>query len=409
MTDMRFDLLLKGGHVIDPRNAVDGPLDVAIEGGTIAAIDADIPASKASTCIDVSGLHVTPGLVDIHTHMYATADNPDGWAGDKSILPDGFSFRSGVTTMVDTGSAGWRNLDDFRNRVIDRCATRAYAFVNIVGLGMVNPTSEQNDADMDCDRTAAAARDHEGVCVGIKTAHYLSPEWTSVDRTLEAGELAGLPIMVDFGLFKRQRPYHELVGERLRSGDISTHMYRGPVACTDRDGRVLPYLHAARERGVLFDVGHGAGSFVFENAVPCVKQGWYPDSISTDLHVHSMNTGMLDMTTTMSKFLVMGMSLQSVVQKSTIDAARVIDRTQHGHLSVGAAADVAVLRVLNGSFGFTDSFGGYLAGDRRLACELTLKDGEVVFDWNGYSGIDYRKMPTPVGVRDAEERLAPPA
>ncbi len=408
MTDLRFDLLLKGGHVIDPKNSIDGPLDLAIEGGTIAALEVNIPSSKAATCIDVSGLHVTPGLVDIHTHMYATADNPDGWAGDKSILPDSFSFRSGVTTMVDTGSAGWRNLDDFRNRVIDRCATRAYAFVNVIGLGMVNPTSEQNDADMDCERTAAAARNHEAICVGIKTAHYHSPEWTSVDRTLEAGELSGLPIMVDFGLFKRERPYYELVGERLRSGDISTHMYRGPVPCTGEDGKVLPYLHAARERGVLFDVGHGAGSFVFENAIPCVEQGWYPDSISTDLHVMSMNMGMLDMTTTMSKFLVMGMSLPSVVQKSTIDAARVIDRTQHGHLSVGAAADVAVLRVLSGSFGYTDSFGGYLAGDHRLVCELTLKDGEVVFDWNGRAGIDYRQIPTPVGVRDDEARLVPP-
>lgn len=408
MTDVRFDLLLKGGHVIDPKNSIDAPLDLAIEAGTIAAVDADIPASKANAFIDVAGLHVMPGLVDIHTHMYATADNPDGWAGDKSILPDGFSFRSGVTTMVDTGSAGWRNLDDFRNRVIDRCATRAYAFVNIIGLGMVNPTSEQNDADMDCERTAAAARDHEDTCVGIKTAHYHSPAWTSVDRTLETGELAGLPIMVDFGLFKTERPYYELVGERLRSGDISTHMYRGPVPCIGKDGMVLPYLHAAREQGVLFDVGHGAGSFVFENAVPCVEQGWYPDSISTDLHALSMNTGMLDMPTTMSKFLVMGMPLQMVVQKSTIDAARVIDRTQHGHLSVGAAADVAVLRLSSGSFGYTDSFGGYLEGDRRLTCELTLKDGEVVWDWNGYAGTDYRQLPTPVGVRDGESRLMPP-
>lgn len=406
-TDAQFDLLLKGGHVIDPKNSIDGTFDLAIEGGTVAAVDTDIPASKANTCIDVSGLHVTPGLVDIHTHMYATADNPDGWAGDKSILPDGFSFRSGVTTMVDTGSAGWRNFDDFRNRVLDRCATRVYAFVNVVGLGMVNPTSEQNDADMDCARTAAAARDHEGLCVGIKTAHYHSPEWTSVERTLETGELAGLPIMVDFGMFRRERPYYELVGERLRSGDISTHMYRGPVPCIGTDGNVLPYLRAARQRGVLFDVGHGAGSFVFENAIPCVEQGWYPDSISTDLHVMSMNSGMLDMTTTMSKFLVMGMPLQTVVQKSTIDAARVIDRSQHGHLSIGAPADVAVLRLLNGSFGYTDSVGGYLHGDRRLTCELTLKGGDVVWDWNGYAGTDYRQMPTPLGVREGEERLLP--
>ena len=409
MTDVRFDLLLKGGHVIDPRSALDAPRDVAVDAGAVAAIDVDIPAPKARTCIDVTGLLVTPGLVDIHTHMYATAGNPDGWAGDRSILPDGFSFRSGVTAMVDTGSAGWRNLDDFRSRVIDRCATRAYAFVNIAGLGMVNGTTEQNDLDMEPERTAAAAREHADICVGIKTAHYLSPEWTSVDRTLETGELAGLPVMVDFGLFKRGRPYCQLVGERLRSGDISTHMFRGPVACVDADGEVLPYLYAARGRGVLFDVGHGAGSFVFENAVPCVEQGFYPDAISTDLHTASMNLGMLDMTTTMSKFLAMGMPLQLVIQKSTIDAARVINRPDHGHLSVGAVADVAVLRLLRGSFGYMDSFGGCLQGDSRLVSELTLKDGKIVWDWNGRSGTDYRQMATPTGVRDGEERILPPS
>ena len=406
---MNFDLLLKGGHVIDPANDIDGSMDVGISDGKIAAVTADIPAAQAQTTIQVDGLFVTPGLVDIHVHLYATPGNREAWAGDNSILPDGFGFRTGVTTMADTGSAGWRNLEDFRYRVIDRFATRAYAFVNIVGLGMATMSTEQNIDDMDPRRTAEIARQHEDIIVGIKTAHYWAPDWTSVDRTLEAGDLSDSPIMVDFGFFRPQRPYFELVGERLRPGDISTHMYRGPVPCIGSDGKVLPYLHEARRRGVLFDTGHGAGSFVFRNARPCVEQGFYPDSISTDLHTMSMNTGMLDMATTMSKFLVMGMPLVEVIRKSTIDAATVIRRPQHGLLSIGADADVAVLNLLQGQFGYMDSFGGRLEADQRLICELTLKDGEVVWDWNGRSGVDYTGMGNAVGIREGEELVMPPS
>ena len=406
---MNFDLLLKGGHLIDPANGIDGPRDLAISGGKVAAVDADIPTERARSTIQVDDLYVTPGLVDIHVHLYATPGNRGAWAGDNSILPDGFSFRTGVTTMVDTGSAGCRNLEDFRDRVIDRFATRAYAFVNIVGLGMATMETEQNLADMDPRRAADMAREHEDIVVGIKTAHYWAPDWTSVDRALEAGALSDRPIMVDFGFFKRERPYYQLVGEKLRPGDISTHMYRGPVPCIGSDGKVLPYLRDARRRGVLFDAGHGAGSFVFRNVIPCVEQGFYPDSISTDLHTLSMNTNMLDMTTTMSKFLVIGMPLVEVIRKSTIDAARVIDRPQHGHLSIGAEADVAVLALAHGSFGYLDSFDGRLEGDRRLTCELTLKDGEVVWDWNGLSGVDYRELGDAVGIREDEELVMPPS
>jgi dihydroorotase len=406
---MRFDLLLRGGHVIDPKNGIDAPKDVAVAAGKIAAVDDAIPPDQAARVLDLSGLYVVPGLVDIHVHLYATAGNRDAWGGDYSILPDGFSFRTGVTTMVDTGSAGWRNFEDFRFRVLDRAATRTYALVNIAGLGMASIEAEQNIYDMDPKRTAELVRQHADKIVGIKTAHYTLPDWISVDRSLEAGDLAKLPIMVDFGYFRRERPYYELVGKRLRAGDISTHCFRGPVPCVGADGRVLPYLHEARKRGVLFDVGHGGGSFVFGNVLPCVQQGFYPDVISTDLHTQSMNLGMLDMTTTMSKFLVMGMPLVDVIRTSTITAAQAIGHPEHGHLSVGAEADVAVLNLLRGSFGFMDSFGGTLAGDRRLICELTLKDGRPVWDWNGRSGTDYRQMGDSVGIRPGEERVMPPA
>ena len=404
---MNFDLLLHGGHVIDPANGVDGPRDVAIRDGRIAAVDCAIPASSAARTIDASRLYVTPGLVDIHVHLYATAGNEGAWGGDNSVLPDGFSFRSGTTTMVDTGSAGWRNLADFRERVLDRFTTRKYAFVNIVGLGMTTMTTEQNIHDMEPEACAAVAREHEDVVVGLKTAHYQGPDWTSVDRLIEAGEIASLPVMVDFGFFRSERPYHQLVGEKMRPGDISTHVYRGPVPCVGPDGRVMPYLLAARRRGIRFDTGHGAGSFCFRNAVPCVEQGFWPDSISTDLHRLSMNIGMLDMPTTMSKFLVMGMPLTDVIRLSTVEPARVIGRTEHGTLSVGAAADVAVLGLEHGDFGYMDSFGGVLKSDRRLQCELTLFGGDVVWDRNGRSGVDWRQLPPAYGVRPEEELIFP--
>jgi len=406
---MVFDLVLKNGHVIDPKNGIDEARDVGITGGKIAAVDVDLPVEGAGKVVDVGGLYITPGLVDIHIHAYATAGHPDTWAGDNSILPDGFSFRTGVTTLVDTGSAGWRNFADFRYRVIDRCKTRLFALVNIAGTGMTGIEHEQNPYDMDSDRTAAVARENEDVVIGIKTAHYIGPEWISVDRTLEAAEKAATRVMIDFGFFKKERPYYQLLTERLRRGDISTHVFRGPTPWFDAEGKVLPYLHQAREKGVILDVGHGAGSFCFRNAVPAIAQGFYPDSISTDLHVLCMNMGMLDMATTMSKFLVMGMPLSEVIRTSTINPAQEIGHPELGHLSVGAVADVAVLDLQDGSFGYADSFGGRLVGDKRLICELTVKDGEVVWDWNGRTGVDYPELGDSYGIRDGEYLIMPPA
>ena len=406
---MVFDLVLKNGHVIDPKNGIDKARDVGITAGKIAAVDVDLPVEGAGKVVDVGGLYITPGLVDIHIHAYATAGHPDTWAGDNSILPDGFSFRTGVTTLVDTGSAGWRNFADFRYRVIDRCKTRLFALVNIAGTGMTGIEHEQNPYDMDSDRTAAVARENEDVVIGIKTAHYIGPEWISVDRTLEAAEKAATRVMIDFGFFKKERPYYQLLTERLRRGDISTHVFRGPTPWFDAEGKVLPYLHQAREKGVILDVGHGAGSFCFRNAVPAIAQGFYPDSISTDLHVLCMNMGMLDMATTMSKFLVMGMPLSEVIRTSTINPAQEIGHPELGHLSVGAVADVAVLDLQDGSFGYADSFGGRLVGDKRLICELTVKDGEVVWDWNGRTGVDYPELGDSYGIREGEYLIMPPA
>jgi dihydroorotase len=405
---MRYDLLLKGGHLIDPKNGIDQPSDLAITNGKVAAVDTDIPEGQASKVLDVSGLTIVPGLVDIHTHMYATPGNRHAWAGDNSILPDGFSFRAGVTTMADTGSAGWRNFEDFRYRVLDRFRTRTFAFLNIVGMGMISTEIEQNFDDMDIDSAAAVARENDDLIVGTKTAHYLGPEWTSVDRALALGKEIGKPTMIDFGLFPAERPYYELVTQRMRAGDISTHMYLGDVPWVDSEGRLLSYLHEARKRGVIFDVGHGGGSFCFRNAVPSIAQGFFPDSISTDLHTGCMNGPMMDMPNVMSKLFVIGMPLEDVIRASTWNPAVEIGHPELGHLSVGTAADVAALNIWKGDYTYLDVHRGTFKADKRLFCELTLFDGKVVWDWNGRTGIDYKDLPPDYGVRNKEDGLIMP-
>jgi dihydroorotase len=388
----KYDLLLKGGQVIDAKNKLSAVRDVAIQDGKIAEVAANIPAEKGRRVVDVTGMYVTPGLVDIHFHAYAGTGMRGAYSGDNSVYPDGFTFRSGVTTIVDAGSSGWRNFPDFKDRVIDRSRTRVLALLNIVGHGMGGGAIEQNTEDMDAKATAEAALKYKDVVVGIKTAHYEGPEWIAVERAVEAGTLANIPVMVDFGTFRKERPYQELVTKKLRPGDISTHMYLDAVPMLDEKGKVLPYLFEARKRGVIFDVGHGGGSFLFRQAVPAVQQGFVPDSISTDLHITSMNGGMKDMLNVMSKFLNMGLPLDDVVARSTWNPAREIKREEFGNLSVGAIADVAVLRLVHGDFGFVDVFGARMKGTEKLICELTVRNGKVVWDLNGITRDDWGKL-----------------
>ena len=338
-----YDLVLKGGHVIDPRNGIDAVRDVAIKDHRIAEVAEHIQAGPGAKVIDVTGLYVTPGLVDIHVHVYAGSGERHSYVGDHGLYPDGFTLRSGVTTAVDAGSSGWKNFPDFKDKVIDRSITRILAFINIVGSGM-RPKYEQNLDEMDAQAAAAEALKYPQVIVGIKTAHYDGPEWTPVERAVQAGTIANIPVMVDFGTFRPQRPYQELVSSKLRPGDISTHMYLEDVPMLDADGKVRPYLFAARRRGMIFDVGHGGGSFLFRQAAPAIRQGFVPDSISTDLHNDSMNSGMKDMLNVMSKFLNLGVSLDEVIRMSTSNPAHEIKHDELGNLSVGSDADVAVLQ-----------------------------------------------------------------
>ena len=389
----QYDLVIKNGHVIDPKNHLSAVRDVAIRDHKIAAVQANIPANQALRTIDARGFYVTPGLVDMHVHVYAGTGQRNAYSGDNSVYPDGFTFRSGVTTVADAGSSGWRNFPDFKDKVIDRAKTRVFAFLNIVGKGMGGGAIEQDMNDMDAKATADMAKRHPDVVVGVKTAHFAGPEWVPVERAVEAGTLANIPVMVDFGVFRPERPYQELVLHKLRPGDISTHMYLYAVPMLDEHGKLLPYLREARKRGVIFDAGHGAGSFLWRQAEPAVKQGWYPDSISTDLHVSSMNAGMKDMLNVMSKFLILGIPLDDVIAESTWNPAREIKHEELGNLSVGAPADVAVLRLEHGKFGYVDSYGAKRSGSERLDCELTVRDGLVVWDQNGMSRDEWTTLP----------------
>jgi dihydroorotase len=389
----QFDLLLKSGHVIDPRNGISGQRDVAIKDGRIAAVAADIDPAAAFKTIEVPGLYVTPGLIDLHVHVFAGTNEERSYAGDLSVYPDGFTFRTGVTTAVDAGCSGWRNFEEFKTTVIDRAKTRILALLNIVGSGMRGSRFENNLEDMDVGQTAEMALRHPGMIVGIKTAHYAGPEFLPVERAVEAGTKADIPVMVDFGTAYHDRSLLDLMSLKLRPGDIYTHVYSGLRGELDSTGRTSIGLLAGRRRGVLMDVGHGGGSFTWRIAVPIVREGFLPDTISTDLHVGSMNNAMKGMLNVMSKFLALGLSVDDVIERTTWNAAKAIKQQQLGHLSVGAIADVAVLRVEKGDFGFLDMYNARLNGKERLECEMTLKDGKIVYDLNGLGRPDWTSLP----------------
>lgn len=390
------DLLIRNGRVIDARNGIDAVMDVAVAGGKVARVAAKIEPTPGQRVVDATGLYVVPGLIDIHSHVfYGTEEDAYLSNGFSAVPPDNHSFRSGQTTLVDVGGAGWRNFPQFKAQVIDRARTRVLSFINIVGSGMKGGPIEQNLADMDARLTAMRIRQHPGVIVGIKVAHYSGPEWDPVTRAVAAGRETNVPVMVDFGGHTPPLPLEDLLLEHLRPGDILTHTYahvRGRIPIVDEAGKVRPFVLEARRRGIVFDAGHGGGSFLFRQAVPATKQGFYPDVISTDLHTGSMNGGMKDILNTMSKFLNLGMPLADVIKANTATAAEVIKRPDLGHLGVGAEADIAVLNLRRGTFGFIDTGGGRMQGDQKLECELTVKGGQVVWDLNGISRPMWNEM-----------------
>ena len=386
----QIDILLKGGHVIDPKNKIDGQMDVAITNGKISLVAKDIPSKDAKKVIDVTGLYVTPGIIDMHVHAFNGTDVDAYIAnGLTSLPPDAFTFRAGVTTVVDAGSSGWRNFRLFKKQTIDKSQTRVLALLNIVGNGMVGRFEEQDVNDMNPQQTAyMIIKLFPDILVGIKAAHYWG-DFTQVDRAVEAGNLANVPVMVDFGEHQPPNSIEALFMKHLRPGDIFTHTFSyGPTVretVVDENGKVKPFVFAAQKRGIIFDVGHGGGAFSWRQAVPAIQQGFLPNVISTDLHAESMNSGMKDMSNLMSKFLNIGMSLQDVILRSTWNPANVIKRTDLGNLSVGADADIAVFNVRKGDFGFLDVRKTKLKGTQKLEAELTIRAGKIVWDLNGIS------------------------
>jgi dihydroorotase len=384
-----IDLLVKGGRVIDPKNKIDAVMDVAIANGKILQVAVNIPATRAKKIIDATGLLVTPGLIDMHVHVYNGNDDAYIANGPTSVAPDGFTFRAGVTTVVDAGSSGWRNFRQFKAQTIDKAQTRVLAFLNIVGTGMVGRLEEQDVNDMNPVMTANMIRQlFPQLIVGIKSAHYWG-DFTQVDKAVEAGKLANVPVMVDFGEHEPPNSIEALFMKHLRPGDIFTHTYSyGPdkrETVVDEQGKVKPFVFEAQKRGILFDVGHGGGAFSWRQAVPAMQQGFEPDIISTDLHTQSMNGGMKDIANVLSKFIAMGMPVQDAIYRATWSPANVINRKDLGHLSVGSDADVAVFALRKGDFGFMDVRGTKLKGTQKLEAEVTIRAGKIVWDLNGLS------------------------
>jgi dihydroorotase len=370
-----YDLVLRGGRVIDPANGIDGRMDVAVSDGRIAAVRPDIPVAQARRVLDVAGLHVLPGLVDLHAHVFGY---------DGSLVADETALQAGTTTVVDAGGSGWRTFNEFRSRVIARSTTRVLALLNIVGKGMIGEPYESDVEDMDPAKTAETIERNRDVIVGIKTAHYAKPGWTAIDRAVEAGRRAHVPVMVDDKIFTNSgRTTREELLEHLRPGDIHTHMYNDrQVEVVDRfTGKVQPWMVEARRRGVLFDVGHGGGSFLWPVVTRALEQGFVPDTISTDLHSGSIYIQQSTMPNVMSKLMLLGMNLGDVVKLSTVNPAKAIGRYPAlGTLGTGEVADIAVLEEQTGVFAFKDSWPAKRLGTKRLDCVFTIRSGKVVYE-----------------------------
>lgn len=386
-----YDLLIKNGRVIDPKNKIDTRLDVAISEGKISKVAKDIPTSQSKKVIDASGLLVAPGLIDIHTHVFV-GGKPDVFAdGTYSVSADDFSFKSGVTTVVDAGTSGWRNFSTFKNNVIDKSQTRILAFINIAGGGMIGNPDQEDINDMSAEMTARIIQKYSELIVGVKIGHYEGKDWAPFDRALEAGNMAKVPLFVECHL-----PQYSLEDQlnKMRPGDIITHAYEKiseRLSVIDDQGKVRSYVMDAKKKGVLFDVGHGGYGFWFSEAVPAFQQGLAPNTFGSDLHRFSMNAGMKSMLNIMSKYLAMGMDIKDVVQRGSWNAAQAIKREDLGSLSEGSAADVAILGILNGNFGFIDAGGNKINGTQKLEAELTVRAGKIVWDLNGLSATPFKK------------------
>ncbi len=386
-----YDIVIKGGHVYDPVHNVDGIFDVAISGAKITAIAQGIPDSLAKKIVIAEGFWVVPGLIDIHTHVFVGTKPKTFADGINSLSPDNFTFKAGITTVVDAGTAGWKNFPKFKTQVIDQSKTRVLSFVNIAGSGMVGKPEEEDIKGMIPTEVKKLARKYPEFIVGVKIGHFEGSSWLPFERALEASALIDKPLFVECHL-----PQYKLSDQlaRMRPGDIITHSFeqiseRAPII--DQEGHLLPEVREARDRGIFFDVGHGGAGFWFDQAIPAFEQDLWPHTFGSDLHRFSVNRGMKDMLNIMSKYLAIGMPIRDVIRRATQFPAQAIRRPDLGHLGVGAEADIAVLRLRPGSFGYVDAAGQRIKGEVRLEAELTLRSGQVVWDLNGLAAKPFKR------------------
>jgi len=369
-----FDLLIRGGDVVDPGSGLSGKLDVAVKNQKIAAVEAGIHRNRAATVIDATGQYVTPGLIDLHTHIYWGATY---WG----IEPDPVAARTGVTTWLDVGSAGSYNFPGFRRYVAEASKTRVFSLLNLSSIGLVGPTWELANIDY-CDVPLAEQMINENrdLILGVKARIDKDTTRGTGLRPLQlARELADkvdLPLMVHIG----QGPPHlpEIV-EYMRPGDILTHCFTGHGnKIIAADGAILPFIKTLHDAGVVLDIGHGAGSFSFVTAEAALAQGFLPDVISTDIHQMAIQGPMFDMPITLSKFLNLGLTLEQVIESATSKAAAAIRKPELGTLRPCSAADIAIFRIDDGEFTFQDIFMNERKGTKLLVNTTTIVDGEVL-------------------------------
>ncbi len=371
-SNAQYDLLISGGEVVDPGSGLSGMLDVAVRDGKIAAVESGIQSSQAAQVIDASGTFVTPGLIDLHTHVY--------WGSTFwGIEPDPVTARSGTTTWLDVGSSGGYSFPGLRRHIVEASRTKVFVLLNLSSIGLIGPSWELANPDYwDVELAQTIVEANRDVIIGIKaridssTTRGVGVE--PLKRARQLADTVGLPLMTHIG---SGPPSIAEVIPHLRPGDILTHCFTGnDMRIIDENGKILPEIRELKEAGLILDVGHGTGSFSFASAKAMLEQGYPPDVISTDIHQMAIQGPAFDMPTTMSKFLALGMSFADVIERSTAKPAAAMRRTDVGSLAVGQAADIALFRIEEGDYTFQDVRMNEHCGTQLIRNTLTIIDGE---------------------------------